>query len=147
MKTLHFHLSHELGVLIAVLVMTPGCASTGTDLVEQGEAKVEYIPSRYAHIHRVSVYQEEKTLLISGELHGRFHRKDFVPGHVDIEVISPDGDILQKGSTRYHRIGRTKSLKFSIQFPDTIPQGSRIRVVHHPVFLQQEPRIFRHPDF
>jgi hypothetical protein len=47
MKTLHFHLSHELGVLIATLVMTTGCASTGTDLVEQGEVKLEYIPSRW----------------------------------------------------------------------------------------------------
>lgn len=143
MKILHIHKAHVLSLL-----MITGCASTGVDLVAKGEVKVEHVPSSYAHIHRVSVHQEEEMLIILGELHGRSHRAVFVPGHVDIEVISLDGDVLQQGYTRYHRFGSRKSgkFKFSIKFPGTISQGSRIRVVHHPISLQPEPRIYRHPD-
>ncbi|MCP4409828.1 MAG: hypothetical protein GY807_19200 [Gammaproteobacteria bacterium] len=143
MNILHIHKAHVLSLL-----MITGCASTGVDLVAKGEVKVEHVPSHYAHIHRISVRQEQEMLIILGELHERSHHAGFVPGHVDIEVISLDGDVLQTGYTRYHRFGRSKSgkFKFSIQFPGTISQGSRIRVVHHPVSLQQEPRILRHPD-
>jgi hypothetical protein len=143
MDILHIHKAHVLSLL-----MITGCASTGVDLVAEGEVKVEYVPSHYAHIDWVSVHQEEDMLIISGELHERSHTIGFVPGHVDIEIISSTGDVLQQGYTRYHRFGRGKSgkFKFSIQFPGTIAQGSRIRVVHHPVSLQQAPRIYHHPD-
>lgn len=153
MKTLHCHVSHALGVLIATLVIITGCASTGADLVERGEVKVEYEPSHYAHFHRVSVRQEEGVLIVSGYLyrrshHKRPHRSAYVWGHVDVELVSSNGDVLQQGYTGFTRVGLRNSgkYKFSIQFSGTIPQGSGIRVVHHSDSWQLKPSVFRHPS-
>jgi hypothetical protein len=142
MKILHIHKAHVLSLLMVI-----GCVSTGVDLVEQYDVKVEYVPSQYAYPHGVSVRQEEKMLIISGELQERPSRVGFVPGHVDIKVISLDGDVLQQGYTTFHRVGSRKSGKFefSIQFPGTISQVSKIRVGHDPRRIKQEPQILRPP--
>lgn len=152
MKTLHFHSSYALSILIATLVMITGCASTGADLVDRGEVKLELVHSDYARFHRVSVRQEEGVLNVSGYLYKRFHHKrldrtGFVWGHVNIEVVSSDGDILQQRSTRFTRVGLSKSgkFKFSVRLPGTIPQGGSISVVHRPDNLQLKPSVFLHP--
>ncbi len=149
MKMLQNYKAHVL----SLLVMT-GCVSTGNDLTEQSDVNVEYVHSQYAHIHGVAVRQEEKMLIISGELRERSPRVGYVPGHVDIKVISLDGDVLQQGYTTYRRVGRRESGKFefSIQFPGTISQASKIRVGHDPLLVKdprlkkQEPQILRPPD-
>lgn len=136
-----------LRMVISTLLITAGCASTGADLVKKGVITVEHIPSRYAHTHRVSVHQKGTDIVISGELYSRFHQPSFIPGHVDIEVISPEGKLLGQGIGKYYRVGGRKSksrrFEFLMQLSANAPQGSKIRIVHHPASLQ-EPRV-SHP--
>lgn len=154
MKILRFHISHTLGILIATLAIITPCVSTGVDLVERGEVKVEYEPSHHTHFHRVSARPEKGEVIVSGYLYKRshhrrsLHRLGHTWGHVDIKVLSSGGDILQQGYTRYTRVGRSKSGKFnlSVRFPDAIPQGSSIRVIHHPDNLRLKSSAVFHPE-
>lgn len=147
MNTEHFRITYILCIAIATLLIAAGCASTGVDLVKKGVITLEHLPSKYAHTHKVSVHQTQADIVISGELYDRFHQRGFIPGHVDIEILSPEDKILGQGISKYHRVGVGKSRKFEliIRPSVTVPQGSKIRIIHHPASLLEQ-RILRHPS-
>jgi hypothetical protein len=53
------------------------------------------------------------------------------PGHIDLEVIDPDGDVLEKCIIDYDRPSpESRYANFHAVLKTTPPLGSTIRVVH-----------------
>jgi len=132
----------RLGILLSLALNTAalGCTSLAPDLVSQGAVTVEHDPSRYSpHWSRVSVRRTESGTAISGEVHKRSFRRGKLSGHVDIEVVSPDGTILIKMTTPYgysSSTGQIQRADFSAVLPVQVREGSTVRLIHHPVVVE-----------
>ena len=130
--------SARLGILsLALIAAAMGCASLAPDLVSRGAVTVDHNPSRYsAHWSHVSVRRTESGTAISGEIHKRSLRRGKLGGHVDIEVVSPDGTIFTKMTTPYgygSSTGHVQHAGFSAVLPVQVPEGSTVRLIHHSV--------------
>lgn len=109
-----------------------GCALAPIDLVREGTVDVEYVSSRKVRLSNVSVHVKQPGLLISGEIKKRYRQRAFTSGHVHIEVISPQDEILGKATTQYRfRSTRSTFSHFSAEIPVIAPVGTTIRVIHH----------------
>jgi hypothetical protein len=61
-----------------------------------------------------------------------FPKRFFIPGHLDVELVDVDGDVLKRLSLGYKRKPtRTGFAKFYLPITDDIEQISTIRVIHH----------------
>nr|MBS0022420.1 hypothetical protein [Gammaproteobacteria bacterium] len=130
--------SARLGMLsLALIAVALGCASLAPNLVRQGAVTMEYSPSHYsAHWSRVSVRRTESGTAISGELHKQSLHRGKLSGHVDIEVVSPDGALLAQTETRYDYVSATGKIQragFSTVLSLQVPEGSTVRLNHHGV--------------
>lgn len=129
-------------VLIILFVSMAGlaCASKRINLIKNGTRKLEIIPSRGIHISKVYVIQEGDRLLIKGTVKRR-SSYNVGSGHIDISIISPEGEVLEKASTNFipriipSRPGRRKSLgsRFEVRLPTIPPAGSKVHVAYHRV--------------
>ncbi len=123
-----------MGFTITVVLMS-GCAMNRVNLVESQMVYVENVKHDKAHIYGVNVYQDDKTLVISGSV-GRRHNINLpINGHVDLILIASNGSILKKIGTNYNpgrlpgrRAGRSY---FEAKIPVILPPGSRVRVEFH----------------
>jgi hypothetical protein len=71
---------------------------------------------------------------VSGKLTRANFRKSY-KGHVDIAIISPDNEIIDKASVefspKFGKIRKNKISKFRAEFKNLPPKGSVIRAVFH----------------
>jgi hypothetical protein len=134
--------NQALGIVFALsaVVAMQGCATTPQDLVGEGKVNVETIPSRYGHISHVSVLASEPGVRVAGEVHGSTHGRGYILGHVDIEVIYPDGTMQEVIAFKYqNRGGKSRATPFSVEVPFVVPEGSTIRIIHHDAFTSESP--------
>lgn len=118
-------------LILATIVTLHGCAAKSLDLADEGRVNVETIPSKAGHVGRVSVVASDMGIRITGEVHGSFHQRSNIYGHLDVEVISPNGDMLWKETFSYrNRGGQSRTSPFSVEIPVVIPDGSTIRIIH-----------------
>ena len=140
---IHARLSIRAGILsLTLIVPALGYASLEPDLVRQGAVTMEYNPSRYsAHWSRVSVRRTESGTAISGEFHKRSFHRGKLTGHVDIEIVSPDGAFLAQTTAPYgysNATGKIQRAGFSAVLSVQVPQGSTVRLSHHSVAVEQK---------
>jgi hypothetical protein len=124
----------SIGVVLCFLFIIVGeCAASRVNLVDEGIATVERVNSRQARVSHVSVYQDDKGVLISGMVRRKSVATGPDKGHVDVVVFSPDGDVLQEVIGRYTpRLTKNKrTARFSVRISTSLPQGCIVRVVHH----------------
>ncbi len=104
------------------------------DLVENSSVKIERLTSKGYRIMRVFAYNESDTLVVSGRVK-RWHSTPIAGGHVDVAVVSPSGNVVDRVSTYYipqhTRRSPWKGSYFKVEFSDLPPEGSTIRVIHH----------------
>jgi len=121
-----------------IRTMVTGCTTTGKDLVRDDIVNIEQVSSTYATVTRTSVVQEGPDVVISGEVQRRASVWNLLSGHVNVEIVGPDGQVLKKTSVRYypssfdyHRLRLTSGYAtFSTRIKTTPPVGSSIRVTH-----------------
>ena len=130
-----------IAILLLSMVLT-ACAA-GVDLVRDGTVNLERVPSTQVKISDVHVLREDGVMAVYGKI-TPFRRAGFIPGHIHMEVIDPNGKLLRELSADYKR-GDTKSRSahFYVQLPMEPPVGSTVRVIHHragpaPVWLHKE---------
>jgi hypothetical protein len=122
-----------LGVLLALstLFALQSCATKTVNLVSEGTITVETVPSIYGHVSRVSVVASETGIRVAGEVYGSSYQRGYIRGHVDVEVIYPDGTV-QEETVRYpYHGGKSRATPFSVDLPIEMPEGSTIRVIHN----------------
>lgn len=121
------------GLMAAFLVFAGGCVSWGERLGED-YAAIETVSSPYTHLVNVSLYREDAGVVIHGELHNRRGGRAAIPGHIDIDVVQPDGTRQTTHNVGYQRTSaRSRTAHFTYRLDPAPQQGSRVRVVHHPV--------------
>jgi len=123
-----------LGVLIAVL---SGCTAVRTDLADTGVLSLEKQRDGKVYIAWSSAYKHDDGLVIRGVLRRHDHVGNAIKAHVDVTVLSPDGQVIDtaRSSEVYvpRRItGRGQSLKrFTVHFSNPPPHGSLVRMTSH----------------
>jgi len=90
------------------------------------------MPSAYAKISQVYLRRDAKGISIAGELRPKGMKRALPPGHIVIEIIGPEGEMIKQTKTHYHRVGKINKkmqrYSFSVTMPTTPPQGSIIRL-------------------
>lgn len=116
-------------VLIASLMT--GCAAYGKDLVDNNTVKVEKVSSRWAKVTRVMVNQDDAGIVVRGEVQRWPPMRGPIPGHLNLEIIGPDGQMLEENTVGYHRRSyKSRYATFSTKIGTPLPAGSTIRVTH-----------------
>lgn len=121
-------------IVAAAVSLLVGCSSKRVDLAD-ADVTLEIESPRTARITSVQVLQHEQ----GATVHGRIHRPTpphyAVYGHVDIEVIEPDGRVTRRWDVplHSHAIPRqgTDGLHFEQRIPTTLPAGTVIRLRQH----------------
>ena len=128
-------------VLLTLLTIASGCAVMPPDLALEGKIRLERIRSEFAHIANVVVNPTDSGTHIWGRVHRQpplRHSRGHIPGHVDIEAITPDGTVLFQVSIAHEPLsGKQPEARFFLDVPNMIPAGSTVRVRHHGIPLEQ----------
>lgn len=131
----------DLRILFVLMIVSfsmigLACASNRLNLLKDGTFKFEPIPSKNYYISYVNVYQNDNELVLRGHVKRR-SRVGGGSGHVDIAILSPDGDVLEQISTLHRpqiiltrRMHNRKST-FEVRLPTIPPAGSIFRVAYH----------------
>lgn len=121
-----------LGLLSTCIVIVAGCAAPGGGLVRDESVAIEAVSSRDAHVVNVRLYRDDAGMLMRGELRNRSGGRAAIQGHVDIEVIRPDGTHLSIHNVSYRRwSARSRAAHFTYRLKPVPQNGSIVRVVHH----------------
>jgi len=125
-------------LVLATIFALQGCAAKSLDLADEGRVKVETVPSKNGHVERVYVLASDMGIKITGEVHGSSHQRSNIYGHMDVEVISPSGDMLWEETFSYrNRGGKSRTTPFTVEVPVIIPDGSTVRVIHHASLISE----------
>lgn len=116
-------------VIATGLVLTGvGCAPQ-QDVIATGEVRLEQLPPGSRSLRSIRAYERDGKLAVSGTWSVNPRR-----GHVDVTLLSPDGEILAETRTRFmtpsHHRQRHPS-QFYTQLNVTPPDGSVLRVTLH----------------
>jgi hypothetical protein len=89
--------------VLAVFFLLAGCASNRTDLVKTGYLSLQ--PTLTASLaHPPEVYEQDGGLVVNGRLDSAEATKG---GHVDVQVVGPDGTVVFDASVNYRRPSAT----------------------------------------
>jgi hypothetical protein len=125
-----FWIAIHFRLIIGAVLLTaiPACATTGA----KADYHIEEIPSQHAFVSKVYVSETEEGIRIGGEIRNKqFPSRRNIPGHIDVEIISPDGARLTKNNIHYRMSRKAVRARFSIQLATVPVPGSVIRVLHH----------------
>ena len=83
-------------------------------------------------IFNVAVRSQDSKTFISGKIHKKSHGRTVIPGHLDILVLSSEGELLHEIYTKYHRRSlKARDSTFSAELPMMVSEGSTVRIKHH----------------
>ena len=118
---------------VLALAAASGCATVGRDLSRDGVVTVERVSSRHATVSQVHVDQSATGMMVYGELRKRAAAPWTLPGHVEVQILGPHGNMLRQFDTTYHRKDkRSRRVWFRVEVPAVPPPGSTVRVTHQP---------------
>lgn len=116
---------------VLITLFIAGCAATGKDLVRDNTVQIEKVSSTWAAVRFVNVVQEDGEVTLRGEVVRRPVGRGPIPGHIDLEVIGSDGDVLEEAVIGYHRRSvKSRYATFHATLNATPPRGSTVRVTH-----------------
>ncbi len=129
----------KLIYVLTLLVFSVGCAHYKNDLLQEGKAAIEVIPPKVmVKISNVHVLGKEDGVKVVGSVERT--GLGILNGHIDVAVLSPEKTVLGLVSAEYspsfqqlsvrRRVVRLSS--FSVEFSDTLPAGSVVKVAFHP---------------
>ena len=117
---------------LATFGLLAGCATQGRDLIASGTVKLEKVSSALGTIDPVTIIQEGEKVKLRGEVKRRPDGRGFIPGHIDLEVIDPEGHVLERCVIDYYPGPKSTYANFHAILKATPPPGSTIRVIHNP---------------
>lgn len=119
-------------IVLSSLVVT-GCATNQQkEYLKQNNITVERVDSKRAYIGIVNVTEAGEGIEIRGDIRRRLNSRGAIPGHMDIELIHDDGQVISKSYAEYSRRNhKAKTAEFKLKL-DTAPKENYIvRVAHH----------------
>ena len=121
-------------LFVSLILVTSGCITNRIDLLETKAIALQEIVPPELKVS-TSVYEDDGNLVILGRLsRGPLDRR-LIPGHVDIEVLTVNGEELanikaQFRSLRTWRHG-PNPVVFKAELPGVPPVGSTVQVKYH----------------
>jgi len=110
-----------------------GCASN-MPLIEADQLTIDKISSDKLDIGAVYVRKSDEGIDIAGKVKFRKAMIGTPPGHIDVTIIDPSGEVLHKTHTHYYHNGsptkKHDTFNFSLSIPLTPPKGSILRLEH-----------------
>jgi hypothetical protein len=105
-------------------------------MIEQGDVSAQIIETHPITVMRVSIYRDPKGITVSGDVVRRYISVSPLRGHVDVELIGPDGGVLYEDTLRLRtkRVTVTRRVikgEFSARWYFELPVGSIVRFSHH----------------
>lgn len=125
-----------IGMVCLVGLALVGCGVKGVNLNELGTAKVEVLPSedRYVSIERAAVYQDGGELIVKGTARKDGGTFSTYEGHIDVALLDAAGQTIGLGTAQYKHIpSRRRYSRFEVRFPVVAEQGTRVRMLFHPL--------------
>ncbi len=133
----HKFTSSLVGIVLTMIVMSVlGCATNRISHTNQLSVPFELVSSEDAHISKAYAYEDGSELVVSGKVKRNAQNCcDPARGHVDIAVLGPGGNILDVISTLYSPRNipkaRSRTSRFVVRLPYTLPEVAAIRLAHH----------------
>lgn len=90
----------QFAMAVGILAIVIGCATTGRNLVESGTVTIQRLDSKAVYLSGVAVVEKEDHIEVSGWLKRRYVWS-LGDGHVDVAVLNPQGEAIEKISTGY----------------------------------------------
>ncbi|OKY76499.1 MAG: hypothetical protein BM485_04520 [Desulfobulbaceae bacterium DB1] len=132
----YIYKSISLLAALGMALSTGGCSPLGRNLVQEDTAKLEFrTASNSIVVGSANVYEKNDKLIVSGSVNRASGSRGRIRGHVDINVIDPDGKLLTRQTTALllpansHSNGR--SSRFLAYLDSVPPPGSVIQVAAH----------------
>ncbi|HWH69273.1 MAG TPA: hypothetical protein VNT26_07795 [Candidatus Sulfotelmatobacter sp.] len=118
--------------LAVIAIALWGCIAQHNTV--EAKTAVERIPTRSVSVSHAYTEVHGEKLTVTGRV-SRWHRVNF-PGHVDVEVYDPKGNLLSRNEARLplqimSKRGGRLDLPFSSTFDFVPPGGSIVRVRYH----------------
>lgn len=96
------------------------------------DIKVEGVNSETARITRLILMPRKDQQVLRGEITRRIHAHGQIPGHLHLELISPQGKVVKTADINYSRPSSSSHVgSFELALPADIEAGSTVRVTHH----------------
>lgn len=126
----YIHTLATMAILTA-FALAAGCVTPGRDLVRDNTVKIEKVSSKSANVQFLRVVQEGDRVALWGEVRHRPIGWGRIPGHIDLEVIGPDGGVLDRMTLGYHRRSvKSRYAEFHGELKTMPPAGSTLKVAH-----------------
>ncbi len=120
-------------ILGLVTVLTSSCAFNRVDLVKDGTVKLEVMPSEDEYITNAYVYREGDVLKVGGHVRSGKTVPMLKGGHVDVEIIGPDGQVLKECALYFPLIPdkQTRTSWFHADLQLNPSHGTVVRMIYH----------------
>jgi len=117
-----------LGILITLMM---GCVSN-QKLVKNDDIIIESVNSKSTVITHTYLSVTDNVTVLHGELTRRVPMRGQIPGHLHIELINPENEVIKTADISYKRKNRqSQQSQFNLELPISIVPGSVIRITHH----------------
>lgn len=125
--------------IITAALLLGGCATTARNPISD-TLTVEPVSIPDAKLWRAAVINnvDGNGITVSGELLPRWYLAARPKGHVDIDIIAPNKEILQRSCTQYrieHLSRKQRRYSFRVSLLIVPPKNSVIRVTPHAATL------------
>jgi hypothetical protein len=119
-------------------VLLSGCVSDHFNPVKVGSFFIECIHSSAVYISDVTIDQDADGCEIAGKVYRRNPSISGL-GHIDVAVVSPAGDVLEKVSVSYFPkilpktpgARKHRGSRFEVRLASVFPQWCTVRVAYH----------------
>lgn len=137
MRVKNFNVLFLLGVVTTGIFLS-GCAPKHMNLITKKGVSIEAIHSARAHISDMAVSEDGNELIITGKVYRR-NRSISGSGHVDVTILDPAGNVIEKRSVPYtpKTLPKTpgarkhRGSRFEVRLPRVLSAGSKVQVTYH----------------
>ncbi|MBW8001459.1 MAG: hypothetical protein FVQ80_05500 [Planctomycetes bacterium] len=121
---------------LAAIILIAGCETQTLTYENNSPVLFDRIFTQQAHISKASAYEMGDELIIAGKVkRNPYNCCEATRGHVDMAILTPDGDIVESIAALYSPRNipkaRTRSSKFSVKLPYKLPEGYTVRLTYH----------------
>lgn len=119
-----------LGMTVIAGTLVTGCATNSID--KQKQIAIERVDSSSVKIGHAYFAKTAEGLMLRGEVKRKMHSHGKIIGHLHVELISPQGQVLKTAEVKHNKKGSSDHIAdFSMLLPVELAAGSVVRIIHH----------------
>jgi len=119
----------SLGIVLISSAFVTGCATS--NYAKEANITIERINSSSVKITSAYITKTSQGLKLRGEVKRKKHSHAPVPGHIHVEIVNPNGDVIKTIELDPSAKGSSDHIAW---FHATLPQeaiGNKLTITHH----------------